>query len=54
MKISRDRTSLKIGDLIRHETWPNEYFFDVVIKVHYIEGLPCYFYTAKKIICRMV
>ena len=39
--------NLEIGDLIKHETWPNEYFYDVVVKIHYIKGIPCYFYTAR-------
>lgn len=48
MVSTRDKSTLKVGDLIKHETWPNEYFYDIVIKIHYIEELPCYFYVASK------
>ena len=48
MKPTRDKSTLKVGDLIKHETWPNEYFYDIVIKIHYIKKIPCYFYVATK------
>lgn len=48
MKSLRDKSTLKVGDLVKHKTWPNEYFYDIVVDIHYINGLPCYFYAASK------
>ena len=39
---------IEVGDLVRVKVWSNCYFYDIVVDIHYIKGLPCYFYTASK------
>lgn len=41
-------TNIEIGDLVRVKIWHDYFFYDVVVDIHYIKGLPCYFYTATK------
>lgn len=40
-------TQIEIGDLVRVKVWTDYYFYDIVVDIHYIKGLPCYFYTTK-------
>ena len=39
---------IAVGDLVRVKVWSDLYFYDIVVDIHYINGLPCYFYTASK------
>ena len=39
---------IEVGDLVRVKIWHDCYFYDIVVDIHYIKGLPCYFYTATK------
>lgn len=39
---------IAVGDLVRVKVWSDLYFYDIVVDIHYIKGLPCYFYTATK------
>lgn len=39
---------IEIGDLVRVKVWSDHYFYDIVVDIHYIKGLPCYFYVASK------
>jgi len=45
---TRRYSEIEVGDLVRVKVWSDYYFFDVVVDIHYIKGLPCYFYTATK------
>lgn len=40
-------TNIEIGDLVKVKIWHDYFFYDVVVDIHYIKGLPCYFYTTK-------
>ena len=39
---------IEVGDLVKVKIWSDLYFYDIVVDIHYIKGLPCYFYTATK------
>ena len=39
---------IEVGDLVKVKVWSDHYFYDIVVDIHYINGLPCYFYTASK------
>lgn len=39
---------IEVGDLVRVKIWHDCYFYDIVVDIHYIKSLPCYFYTATK------
>lgn len=41
-------SNLEIGDLVRVKIWHDYYFYDIVVDIHYIKELPCYFYVASK------
>ena len=41
-------SNLEIGDLVKVKIWHDYYFYDIVVDIHYIKGLPCYFYVASK------
>ena len=41
-------TNIAVGDLVRVKVWSDHYFYDIVVDIHYVNGLPCYFYTASK------
>ena len=39
---------IEVGDLVRVKIWSDLYFYDIVVDIHYIKDLPCYFYVASK------
>lgn len=39
---------IEVGDLVRVKVWSDHYFYDIVVDIFYIKGLPCYFYVASK------
>ena len=44
---TKSYSQIEIGDLVRVKVWSDHYFYDIVVDIHYIKGLPCYFYTTK-------